>query len=118
MTNTKTYIDVNLAKAQFTGNFNDAYPTSLIKAMIDDVPIADVREIHHGVWMTKTYIEDSKNGDYWKEVEAERGDCGYCSLCRAYGNLDGAEDFGLSNYCGNCGAEMSNGVTSNHFEGE
>jgi len=36
------YIDVALAKAQFTGNFRDDYPTALIKALLDDVPAADV----------------------------------------------------------------------------
>ena len=36
------YIKRTLAKAEFTGNFRDEYPTALIHALIDSVPAADV----------------------------------------------------------------------------
>ena len=47
----KKYIDAELAKAQFTGNFSQEYPAPLVKAMIDDVPTADVEEVKHGEWL-------------------------------------------------------------------
>lgn len=34
------YIDADLLKAEFTGNFRDAYETALVKAIIDDQPTA------------------------------------------------------------------------------
>ena len=36
------YIKRTLAKAEFTGNFRDEYPTALIHALIDSVPAAAV----------------------------------------------------------------------------
>lgn len=39
------YIDATLAKAQFTGNFQEQYTVPLIKTLIDEVPTADVVEV-------------------------------------------------------------------------
>lgn len=36
------YIKRVLAKAEFTGNFQDAYPTAQIHALLDTIPAADV----------------------------------------------------------------------------
>ena len=41
----KKYIDVTLAKAEFTGNFQNFYAPGEIKAILDEVPTADVVEI-------------------------------------------------------------------------
>lgn len=38
----KKYIDANLLKAEFTGNFQETYPPAQIKALIDVAPAADV----------------------------------------------------------------------------
>lgn len=45
------YIDADLLKAEFTGNFTQAYATSLIKRIIDQQPNADVQEVKHGKWI-------------------------------------------------------------------
>jgi len=39
------YIDADLAKAEFTGNFQDEYSPAHIKALIDNMPTADVIEV-------------------------------------------------------------------------
>jgi hypothetical protein len=44
------YIRRILAKAQFTGNFQDTYPTAQIHALIDTVPAEDVQPVVHGRW--------------------------------------------------------------------
>ena len=41
------YIDAELAKAEFTGNFQDNYATAHIKALIDSTPTADVQPVVH-----------------------------------------------------------------------
>ncbi len=41
----KEYIERKLAKAEFTGNFQDAYPTAQIHALLDAIPTADVVEV-------------------------------------------------------------------------
>lgn len=47
------YIDANLLKAEFTGNFTKAYAVPLIKSIIDQRPTADVEEVKHGKWIYK-----------------------------------------------------------------
>ena len=47
----KRYVDADLAKAQFTGNFQDSYSPSEAKAMIDEVPTADVAPVIHAHWV-------------------------------------------------------------------
>ena len=39
------YIDANLLKAEFTGNFRKDYTVPLIKSIIDQQPTADVVEV-------------------------------------------------------------------------
>ena len=75
------YIKRTLAKAEFTGNFRDEYPTALIHALIDSVPAADVAPVRHGRWINHG----------WSTV---------CSEC--------GEDYAFAkrNYCPNCGAKM------------
>ena len=41
----KKYIDADLLKAEFTGNFACEYPAPLVKALIDNQPVADVAEV-------------------------------------------------------------------------
>lgn len=55
---TLRYIDSNLAKAQFTGNFQDSYSPSEAKAMIDEVPTADVEPVRHAHWIRKSHEWD------------------------------------------------------------
>lgn len=86
------YIKRILAKAEFTGNFRDEYPTALIHALIDSVPAADVQPVRHGRWLLieypygqKTYIcSECKNDDWW----------------------NGRYAYGDEHYCPNCGANM------------
>lgn len=49
------YIDANLLKAEFTGNFTKAYAVPLIKSIIDQQPTADVEEVRHGKWIYEGY---------------------------------------------------------------
>jgi hypothetical protein len=63
------YIDAELAKAEFTGNFRDEYSTPLIKAMIDDVPTADVEEVRHGKWL---FIIGNGKEEIWMCDQCER----------------------------------------------
>lgn len=51
------YIDANLLKAEFTGNFTKAYAVPLIKSIIDQQPTADVEEVRHGKWIYEGYHE-------------------------------------------------------------
>ena len=87
------YIKRILAKAEFTGNFQDAYPTAQIHAYIDGIPAADVRENVHGKW------EDTDNGLF------------RCSICKKECLFMADKRFGkaypyLSEYCAFCGAEL------------
>lgn len=79
------YIDANLLKAEFTGNFAKAYAVPLIKSLIDQQPAADVQEVKHGKWIY-------------------RSDCGctVCSNCR--GSVEEYVEY--YNYCMWCGARM------------
>lgn len=45
------YIRRILAKAEFTGNFQDTYPTAQIHALIDTVPAEDVQPVVRGRWI-------------------------------------------------------------------
>ena len=78
------YIKRTLAKAEFTGNFRDEYPTALIHALIDSVPAADVVPVRHGRWREGAYA-------------------GYrCSECRTTWDAP-------TKFCPNCGAKMGVG---------
>ena len=84
------YIKRILAKAEFTGNFQNEYPVGQIHALIDCVPAADVRENVHGHWD----IVEMKKGEWWHT----------CSECKAtWGSDDGKLDF---KFCPNCGTDM------------
>lgn len=89
------YIDANLLKAEFTGNFAKAYATPLIKAIIDGQPTADVQEIKHG---------------HWNEENARQYSTKWiCSECREISYTAqhrGAEKQCTLNYCPHCGAKM------------
>lgn len=47
------YVNTDLLKAEFTGNFTKAYVVPLIKSIIDNAPTADVEEVRHGKWIYK-----------------------------------------------------------------
>lgn len=76
---------------------------------IKAIPAADVREVVHGIWLTQEYMYgDPEVGieDGWIERRAVYGDCAYCSICGENARLDGGEEYALTNYCPNCGAQM------------
>lgn len=100
--NKAKYINAELAKAEFTGNFQDTYPTALVKALIDNTPTADVQEIRHG----KNIGEDYAACDQF-----------VCSECKIelqdWTRVERDEDDGDETYhdyvfkfCPNCGAKM------------
>lgn len=81
----KRYIDANLLKAEFTGNFAKAYAVPLIKSIIDQQPAADVQEAKHGKWnyYTKTNV--------------------ICSCCNFIRNIETQIAW---EFCPKCGAKM------------
>ena len=83
------YIKRILAKAEFTGNFRDEYPTALIHALIDSVPAADVAPVRHGRWRLYSPLTDT--------FECDK--CGYQVIDESF----------RTNYCPNCGAKMDGG---------
>jgi rubrerythrin len=83
------YIRRILAKAQFTGNFQDEYPTALIHALIDDVPAEDVQPVVHGRWENQ-YPDLEPLGSLW-----------YCSICGTeYDELGFKPPWRFCPYCG------------------
>jgi len=80
------YISLELAKAQFTGNFQESYAVGEIKAMLDEVPTVDVAEVKHGEWI------ENDNGTY---------SCSICHSCitKEQYNYDARK-------CIHCGADM------------
>lgn len=87
------YIDANLLKAEFTGNFTKAYAVPLIKSIIDQQPIADVQEVKHGKWTIRY------EGTY------KRAKC-YCSVCGKNNGIGGIISNQKKPYCPNCGARI------------
>lgn len=88
------YIDANLLKAEFTGNFTKAYAVPLIKSIIDQQPTADVQEVKHAKWI-------------------QRGEDAICSNCGQLTEdrcIDGDNESGyytvLPHYCSACSARM------------
>ncbi len=87
------YIDANLLKAEFTGNFTKAYAISLIKSIIDQQPTADVQEVKHGCWTIRY------------EGICKRAKC-YCSVCGKPNGIGGIISNQKKQYCPNCGTKM------------
>ena len=82
------YIDAILAKAQFTGNFQDSYSPEEAKAMIDEVPTAEVEPVVHGNWIPGFVKEHA---------------CTMCSVCKEIVHLDAV----FYPFCPYCGAKMA-----------
>lgn len=87
------YINANLLKAEFTGNFTEDYGVPLIKCIIDNAPTADVEEVRHGKWTI------CHEGTY------KRAKC-YCSVCGKSNGIGGIISNQKKQYCPNCGAKM------------
>lgn len=89
------YINVNLAKAQFTGNFIDNYPPPLIKALLDSIPAADVEPVKHGKW--------ERIAGIFELIECSN--CGKDINCTNYADYYAKHFY----FCPNCGAKMDGG---------
>lgn len=88
------YIDANLLKAEFTGNFAKAYAVPLIKSIIDQQPTADVQEVKHA-----------------KDLQSERAFSGWtfeCSRCHFFDDDTYCivSQIDSIKYCPNCGAKI------------
>ena len=83
------YIDAELAKAEFTGNFQDRYATAHIKALIDSTPTADVQPVVHGEWISDKICSNC-NSDIYSML---------------HGDIEGVR-IELPNYCPYCNARM------------
>lgn len=84
------YIDANLLKADFTGNFTKAYAVPLIKSIIDQQPTADVQEVKHSRW--EHYNDTAR--------------CVRCDYYTKDAYFDDHDKIVLPKYCSNCGAIM------------
>ena len=88
------YIDANLLKAEFTGNFAKAYAVPLIKSIIDQQPTADVQEVKHA-----------------KDLQSDRAFSGWtfeCSRCHFFDDDTYCIESQIDSikYCPNCGAKI------------
>lgn len=98
------YIKRTLAKAEFTGNFRDEYPTALIHALIDNVPTADVRPVVRGKWIKAPGSWYTPGGDpVWQCSNCGKGRHVYGIEHSTYGQ-DIADGQWVT--CPNCGADM------------
>ena len=88
------YIDANLLKTEFTGNFTEDYSVPLIKSIIDQRPTADVQEVKHAKWV-----------HYGEDIQCSN--CLHVSddICFE-GDMDSGYYTVLPHYCSNCGAKM------------
>ncbi len=89
----KKYIDADLLKAEFTGNFACEYPAPLVKALIDNQPVADIAEVVHGKWIDEIGAVDTVGGMRMTIVTGYK-----CSVC-------GHSEIEKYPFC-NCGAKM------------
>ncbi len=88
------YVNANLAKAQFTGNFQEEYSVPHIHALIDDVPTADVQEVKHGKWL---FVIGNCREEIWM--------CNQCERCIRAERMEKDELIKRYPYC-HCGAKM------------
>lgn len=84
-------IDADTLKAEFTGNFNEMWHYTGIRAVIDVAPTIDAEPVRHGHWV---------NGHVaWNHYRR-------CSECgKVFSNSS------KTNYCSNCGAKMMDEVS-------
>lgn len=86
------YIDADLLKDEFIGDFTEDYGVLLIKSVIDLQPTADVQEVKHAKWIDKPLSGYSycRCSNYRKITEI---------FVSRYG-------VATQKYCPNCGAKM------------
>ena len=99
------YVKRNLVKAEFTGNFQNEYSVGQIRAMIDCVPAADVRENVKGEWVHGREIARTMLHGSSVAIEYEDWSCSSCGfkIDRLLWNWDGSLVY---KFCSNCGARM------------
>ena len=114
---TPRYIDANLAKAQFTGNFQGVYSPGEAKAMIDEVPTADVAPVIHAHWKEKgVWVPLARDASPWSydedrydfETHSQKEFWWVCSNCDYKGD-DWIKPEWIK-YCPKCGAKMDEDV--------
>lgn len=105
-------IDANALKAEFTGNFQDEYPPSQIKAIIDSRPTIKAESVRHGHWIETAdeyYLMMSETSCPPNKLPyfIEGTDCA-CSLCGSKTDIrsDNLKHWG---WCPFCGAKMDGG---------
>lgn len=90
----KRLIDATTLKAEFTGNFTDAYPPAHIKAIIDLAPTVDVVKVKHSKWVRHPMFDE------WDVCIA----CGIGCKRREY-VAGGMTEYSYQ-FCPNCGAKI------------
>lgn len=81
-------IDADTLKAEFTGNFQDKWHYTGIRAIIDVAPTVEAVPVVHGHWVERN-------------IETPMFLYGECSECAFEQSLSY-----YLNYCPNCGAKM------------
>lgn len=113
---TPRYIDSNLAKAQFTGNFQDSYSPSEARVLIDEVPTADVAPIVHAHWMPKEHwVPLARDASPWSydedrydyETHSQKELYWHCSHCDCIKSRIAKP---VVPFCEQCGAQMDEEV--------
>lgn len=84
------YADVNEVVKILTNN--QTYSATVLQAIIDRIPKADVEPVRHGYWHEVIPNTDGRNGDYECSVCGEAVVVKYpnCPYCRA--KMDGKEN--------------------------
>lgn len=90
----KRLIDATTLKAEFTGNFTDAYSPAHIMAIIDTAPTIEATEIKHSKWVKHPMFDE------WDV-------CTSCGIgCKRREHAVGyMTEYGYQ-YCPHCGAKM------------
>ena len=92
----KRYVDANALRKRAI-----RYPDNHYKVNIEDInnmPTADVQEVRHGHWITKSL-------DNFRKVGCKCSECGYTGISD-YDSYDDPYDF---DFCPHCGAKMDGG---------
>lgn len=85
------YIDADMLKAEFTGNFTKEYARALVISIIDSIPTVDVEPVKRGRWKK----HDNLMGEYY-----------HCSVCDTRTEVETCMGDPIFVYCPFCGAKM------------
>lgn len=85
------YVRKDLVHAYLNCGRNKALSADVIHGLIEQIPVADVREVVHGEWIDETFEPFSPVYHPYK-----------CNICYEHAECP-------SDFCPNCGADMRGG---------